>query len=373
MILLPLHTDNSRDNQVQHRTIMSVADTSKTTPEYLPGLDALRALAISVVFFYHSPGSSKLAFFEGRVGVVLFFVISGFLITNLLLRDMDRGKFSLRDYLIRRTTRIMPLYFAVLAAYILIVFVVGSAGERDLFGKSLVWLATMNGDIATSLYGVSVPFSVSWSIGVEEKFYLVWPVLLMLAGRRHGPKAAAAIAVAAAAGSVALVSGGYERAALFSTSPYVAVAAGCLLAFTSWSSARQRPVLLLFGIAALLAVQPWRLRTDGYMALTIDFMVVLVSIIVVRTAVAGSSGTLERVLEHRVVRWIGTRSYGLYLTHKLGILVAKPAVDLLGLNGNVWRVVAFTSAAALSVVLAEVAYRCIETPLRRWGRSLTAH
>jgi peptidoglycan/LPS O-acetylase OafA/YrhL len=350
-----------------------VAPTKETVPEYLPGLDALRALAISVVFLYHAPGSSKLAFFEGRVGVVLFFVISGFLITNLLLRDIDHDRFSLRDYLIRRTTRIMPLYFAVLAAYIAIVVVLGTSADKELFGKSLVWLATMNGDIATSLYGVSVPFSVSWSIGVEEKFYLVWPVLLMLAGRKHGSKVATMIVVGAAVGSVALVAGGQERAAVFSTSPYVAVAAGCLLAFTSWKTARQRPALLVSGLVALLLLQPWRLRIDGYSGLALDLVVVLVSIVVVRTAVAGSTGVLERVLEHRTVRWVGTRSYGLYLTHKLGILITKPAVDQLGLSGNVWRLAAFTSAVALSVVLAEVSFRCIETPLRRWGRTVAAH
>lgn len=350
-------------------TVVSAMGTKETTHGYLPGLDALRALAISVVFLYHSPGSSKLAFFEGRVGVALFFVISGFLITNLLLRDMAGGSFSLRDYMIRRTTRIMPLYFAVLAAYVAIVLVVGTGDEKVLFTRSFAWLATLNGDIATSLYGVGVPFSVSWSIGVEEKFYLVWPVLLVLAGRRHGPKVAGAIAAAAA---VVLVAAGNERAAMFSVSPYVAVAAGCLLAFTNWEGARRRPALLLTGLGGLLAVQPWRLRTGGISGLGIDLVVVVVSVIVVRTAVAGSEGGLGRALEHRVVRWVGTRSYGLYLTHKLGILVAKPAVDRLGLEGNLWRVAAFSGAAALSAVLAELAHRVVETPLRRWGRSLTA-
>lgn len=139
---------------------------------YWPQLDGLRAVSIILVLAAHTadPVWSQL---NGSLGVTLFFVISGFLITTLLLREEDAHEVvSLSRFYIRRVFRIVPLYALALAlaAALVLVFHLGQGGGNFL--ERLPLLLTFNGELAGS-----GTFSHSWSLGIEEKFYILWPAL----------------------------------------------------------------------------------------------------------------------------------------------------------------------------------------------------
>jgi peptidoglycan/LPS O-acetylase OafA/YrhL len=140
-------------------------------------LDGLRAIAAVIVVFFHVGGPS-VAFISGWIGVHIFFVVSGFLITTLMLREHDRtGRISLRNFYLRRIFRIMPLYYLALA------LAVASAYHQGrpwllLRGHLPEYLTFMN----EYHLNVSTPFVHSWTLGIEQKFYLLWPLALVLAG-----------------------------------------------------------------------------------------------------------------------------------------------------------------------------------------------
>ena len=155
--------------------------------KYRPDIDGLRAAAVLLVLLFHAeiPG-----FEGGFVGVDIFFVISGFLITSILLRDIEAGRFSIREFYRRRAKRIMPALIAVWAA----VFGVGmlvllpsdltklaiSLGGSALFVSNWVFLGE------SGYFGGAAaqkPLLHTWSLSIEEQFYLVWPIALLLAAR----------------------------------------------------------------------------------------------------------------------------------------------------------------------------------------------
>lgn len=160
-------------------------------------LDALRALSIIAVLWHHSGGPAPWALLDrGQMGVHLFFAISGFLITTLLLREWsESGSFSLRDFYIRRALRIFPLYYAVLLAYCVIVFAMerDSADGKEFF-QNLPYFLSYTSNIFVDLEaGERVIFFFSWSLATEEQFYLVFPWLLWFLKPRWTPVALAAI------------------------------------------------------------------------------------------------------------------------------------------------------------------------------------
>ncbi|WP_161500678.1 acyltransferase family protein [Embleya scabrispora] len=139
-------------------------------------LDGLRAFAAVIVIFFHF-GGRKVEFLSGWIGVHAFFIISGFLITTLMLRERDRtGRVSLRNFYIRRIFRIMPLYYVVLAVVVVGAYKTGRSWT--LLKEHLPnYLGFMN---EYHLPAGDVPYLYSWTIGIEQKFYLVWPLALIL-------------------------------------------------------------------------------------------------------------------------------------------------------------------------------------------------
>src|SRR4029077_7675427 len=156
-------------------------------PERIPSLDGLRAISIVMVLFAHLAGTrgfpvpavagNLLGLAE--LGVHVFFVISGYLITRLLIDELDQhGRISLRHFYFRRTMRIFPPYYA----YLGVVFLLSVAGALQLAPHDLV-----HGLTYTSNYypGRSWFLGHTWSLSVEEQFYLLWPAIMVLAGRRR--------------------------------------------------------------------------------------------------------------------------------------------------------------------------------------------
>lgn len=336
---------------------------------HLPGLDGLRGLAILPVIWHHATPRPLAGFWgKGAVGVDLFFALSGFLITTLLLRERRaRGLVRIGAFYARRSLRIFPLYYAVLAGYVALALALptGSA-QAAHFLSSLPYHASYT---ANWLVDYSVPhavmFAFSWSLCVEEQFYAVWPILVALVPRRallialmsgamvvdylaeHG-----AFAALAPPGSTSLrvltsfatpIGCGSLAALLLDTSP------GFELAWRTLGRRAAAPLLLL-GAVTLLCVP-----VTPYLALSF-----CLAGLVAAVAIRPDSG-LGWLLELRPLRWVGTVSYAAYLLHVSALGLVRRA-----LPG--WRETApvvFALGLLLSLAFAFAAHALVERPLGR--------
>jgi peptidoglycan/LPS O-acetylase OafA/YrhL len=310
---------------------------------YRPGLDGLRALAVIAVFLYHSridwmPG--------GFLGVDLFFVLSGYLITSLLLVEWEaRNRIDLRRFWLRRARRLFPaLVVVVLAALILgAIFARGDlARTRGDAISSLFYYTNWHLVLANHSYFVRMgsPSLLQhlWSLAVEEQFYLIWPLLLVpglvLVGRKRLPL----LIVAGIAGSAALMWLLYKptdpsRVYYGTDTRAFLLLMGILLALVWPAIERMRrslPLLELLGVAALVgSVLLFRQMQDfnptlyrgGDVAAAFCFAVLI-------AAVAHPMTGLGRALGVAPLRWLGERSYGIYLWHWLVIALMRPGVDI---------------------------------------------
>jgi peptidoglycan/LPS O-acetylase OafA/YrhL len=341
---------------------------------YRPGLDGLRAIAVAGVFLYHSridwlPG--------GFLGVDLFFVLSGYLITSILLVEWEaRNRIDLRRFWLRRARRLLPaLVVVVLAALILAAIFARDdlARTRGDAVSSLLYYTNWHEIIANHSYfnltGRPSLLQHLWSLAVEEQFYVIWPLLLVpglvLLGRKRLPF----LVAAGIAGSAALMwllynptdptrvwNGTDTRAFL--------LLMGILLALV-WPYVerlrRALPLLELFGVAALVAtVLLFRQMHDydptlwqgGDLAASFCFVVLI-------AAVAHPGTGLGEALGVQPLRWLGERSYGIYLWHWPVIELMRPGVDISWTGPGV-----VVAQAAIVLTAAELSYRFVEQPIR---------
>ncbi len=195
---------------------------------YFPGLEGLRAVAALLVVFHHARTHRLWGVLEGWNGVTLFFVLSGFLITTLALREEDEhGSLRWRAFVVRRGFRILPIYFASLALYAAVMYSVGFGGDhRSVFTHALPWYLSPFPEVPF-FTKTHIVFSLAWSLGIEEKFYLLWPLVAFVLLRKHarGRIGLALVLALVAQLPIAFSSGGRALA------PYSAILVGCLLAF----------------------------------------------------------------------------------------------------------------------------------------------
>jgi peptidoglycan/LPS O-acetylase OafA/YrhL len=341
---------------------------------YRPGLDGLRAIAVAGVFFYHSridwmPG--------GFLGVDLFFVLSGYLITSLLLIEWEaHNRIDLRRFWLRRARRLLPALVVVVLAALALASIFARddlAHTRGDAVSSLLYYTNWHEIIANHSYfnlmGRPSLLQHLWSLAVEEQFYVIWPLLLVpglvLLGRKRLP----IVIVAGIAGSAALAwvlanprdptrvwNGTDTRAFL--------LLMGILLALVWPYIERMRralPLLELLGVSALVAtVLLFRQMHDydpalwhgGDLAAAFCFMVLI-------AAVAHPLSGLGRALGVQPLRWLGERSYGIYLWHWPVIELMRPGVDISWTGPGV-----VVAQAAIVLTAAELSYRYVEQPIR---------
>jgi peptidoglycan/LPS O-acetylase OafA/YrhL len=303
----------------------------------------------------------------GTLGVAIFYVLSGFLITGLLLAEHQRtGAIRLRAFYARRALRIMPAFYVFLAVAWLILHGTEAMPPRGTWWASAFYL----NDYWSALnYRPSTQITHTWSLGVEEKFYLVWPLLLLLRWPKGiGPVLrllALAIfgvwlwrALLAAAGVPMPQLTHYLQFAFESRIDYLAF--GCVLAvaqytgtwdsLTRYTAARRwLPILPIIALVALiLTLGRWRWWVVSYPAEGTLISLMLFMLLAARW----------RWLDHRVSRYLGALSYSIYLYHMLawylaGQLVADPMLS---------RVI----GAMLTLALAWLSYTFIERPALRW-------
>ena len=346
-------------------------------PSHRPHLDGLRTFAVYAVVLFHAGLAS---FDGGYLGVDVFFVLSGYLVTQTLLRDVDRhGGIRFRRFYARRVRRLLPASVVVLVATAIVYRSVAAPGQAEAavrsFQASFLYVANWYFIRAsTGYFGASVaesPLLHFWSLAVEEQFYLVWPILLAavlaLAGRARRARAVSVGVVGAlAAGSLALalaLQGAHPDRAYFGTDARAyQLLAGALLALAprvaqrlgerSTRGAQVLGAVALVGLV-LLATSWWGIGPIGR---GVAATVLTLALIAALDSEAG--GPIARALSLEPIAYLGRISYGTYLWHWPVIVVLvtvwAPSPPLLaGITAGV-----ATGLAALSA-------RLLEQPIRR--------
>jgi peptidoglycan/LPS O-acetylase OafA/YrhL len=384
---------------------------------YLPGLDGMRALAVLVVMVYHANGSWLPG---GFLGVEVFFVISGYLITLLLIGEHERtGRTSLRDFYQRRARRLLPALFCLLIG----ITIYSAMFRRDALGQ-------LRGDVLAALTYVSnwyqiwvgqgytasgdfAPLRHLWSLAVEEQFYLVWPLVmigLIRLGRRRLPQLAGwlvATALLITVITALLYHPGPIETCTTTPGAYWNVAGRCISkADTLYLSTPTRATGLLLGSAFAMVWRPvavmrgpirdkgrWLdagavlgLAVLGVLCVVLHvitpdgadpllfrggFLLIDAGALLVIAAVTHRKAMAGAFLGNPVLLWIGTRSYGLYLYHWpiYQIMRREAGKDL--------SIAQFVTALIITGIVTELSYRFVETPIRRgqvsrWWRRLQA-
>ncbi len=353
---------------------------------YHPELDVLRFFAFLAVFFHHAvPGdvSSYLragfwpavapwlvaAKEAGAYGVDLFFVLSSYLITELLLREhARRGTFSISAFYARRALRIWPLYFAFLAATIFIIPAI-LPGER--FGPIyIVSFVFFFGNWVCAAYGI--PFSVAsplWSISVEEQFYLGWPLLLRFFGINRIKLLVMLLLAVALVTRVAIAAVGWEHPAVWcnTLARLDAIARGALLAVLLRGRAlemRNMLRVLLAGVAVLSFLLVGRYLKQAGPTSVVTYFVTASASVLLLVAVLKSKVQWLSIWPLSYLVYLGRISYGLYIFHLLALtLVTKFLFSLRG--GAISFEARIIFSFLLTVLLAAVSYRWLEQPFLR--------
>ena len=364
-------------------------DADSRHPRHLPGLDGLRAVAVVGVLLYHAgvnwiPG--------GFLGVDLFFVISGFLITSLLLAEAGHlGRISLRRFYVRRARRLLPalaVMLAVVGGFMAIFFRADLGQARGdvvaAAGYFSNWWYLVHHRSYFVAAGRPSPFQHLWSLAVEEQFYLVWPLVLVgLLRFRARLRWIAAVAVVGALGSAfwmrtLAVRGNVpfdtdSSRLYYGTDTHAsalllgAATAALMVAIASRRTvipAIARHAIDIVGLAGLLALG-WSMHAVGYYmpALYRGGFLVFAAVAAMVVAIASApGGWLGRALDVPPMRWIGARSYGLYLWHWPVFVYTRP-----GLDWPLHGAAALGVRLAIVVALTELSYRFVEVPLRRRG------
>jgi len=363
--------------------VSSTSSTAKA-PSRNDALDGLRLFAVAAVMAFHFGLPHAAA---GFLGVDVFFVLSGYLITSLLLKQLERGHIKVLDFWTRRMRRLIPALLAVIGAVLVWSAVVAPAMSRDGLRSditaTLFYVANWH-FISTSTYfandGVASPLQHMWSLAVEEQFYLVWPLLLGLTALvvRQPRRRVIAVGVIAGAGIVASairlsslwVSAGQDRAYLGTDSRIFEPLVGALLAVLMTSASvrglitRAHWRLLAVGGIGLL----WALATlggpggaaSGYA--NGGAVVVAASTAAVIAAIATRGSTATRALALPAVAYLGRLSYAMYLWHwPLQVWTQRYGWWDLSRLGTPARASLLT---LLTVALAALSYHFIEAPIR---------
>ena len=366
----------------------------------LSGLDGLRALAVVAVLVYHADANWLPG---GFLGVEVFFVVSGYLITALLLSEWrERGGIDILAFWVKRARRLLPAVFLMILVTLVfaVLFLPGEvAGLRwdalAAFGYATNWYLVFGQESYFEAVGRPSLLKHLWSLAVEEQFYLLWPVLAAGALAVFGRRGLLLLAVAGAMGSTVLMASLYvpdvDPSRLYygtdtrATGLLIGAALACLwvpggeasrasAAVKRRLSRRERrtgrlerkwgwatPVLLdVAGVVAFGGLVYLCFAVDEYQGFFYEggFAVVGVATAVLISALIHPR-THTKIMDLWLLRWIGVRSYGIYLWHWPIYMVTRPELDVT-LDGP--KLLAVRLIATL--IIADLSYRLVETPIR---------
>lgn len=353
----------------------TTAPTSAAHAGFRPDIEGLRAIAILLVALYHA----GLPFLPGGfIGVDLFFVLSGYLITGLLVKEIERnGTVDFATFYARRARRLIPAAaFMVLVTLGVAQFVYApqelitlakDAMTTALYASNL-WFAHVSTDYLASDAAKSALLH-TWSLSVEEQFYFVWPMFLLIAFRGKRGAAPQRKRLLRAMGVLSLLSLGFSLWLTQVAQPWAFFASpvrawefavggmACLLPGT-WMAARPwlRRAAFWGGVSLILAAAlsyDHSTTFPGWAAL----MPVLGTLLTLISHTPEQNSLGARMLQHPIVQWLGSRSYSWYLWHWPVLVMAKVLYPDFG-------VVLGLACLSVALVMAEISYRVVETPLR---------
>ena len=346
----------------------AASKTSSGLTRRMPGLDGLRALSILAVVWHHAhPGYAGWPIsHNGFLGVDVFFVLSGFLITSLLLHEQQTtGAISLTQFYVRRSLRIFPLYYAVLALLAAYFALSKPSAQGLAFLSELPWHLAY----ASNWVGLESMMAITWSLSTEEQFYLVWPPVLALLGARSLWWLGGFLVLNQAVNFGALDAVLATLQLPYSSLPilqitFTPIVLGVLLAFALRLTAVKDRLQGLPGLALLVAcgVALWLANLPGDIRgwPRLGFHVAVMA--VVALVVAQPTHLIVRALEWRPLAYVGVVSYGVYLLHKFALHVATRGLDALAITSPEAR---FALVLLGTVALAAVSYHAFEAPLLR--------
>ena len=353
--------------------------------QYIPAIDGLRAVAVIAVMFYHLgftwiPG--------GFLGVDLFFVISGYVITRLLLDSIEQsGGLDLRGFYIARARRLLPaLVFMLVSTTIAIGIWAPDAIKRllidtpfSLTGTMNWWLVARHQDYFESI-GRPPLLQHTWSLAVEAQFYLVWPLILYFIlkqfGKKHIPLAS--LAIAAASGiTLLLVSFSLDASnaskvshVYFGTDTHsIGLFLGAALAvswipqnFTKTVSRKAQDFIDGVGFLGFIGILAAFLLIDENQPTLYKIAFPLAGLCgaAIIMSVVHPASRFAPVLQNPVFLWIGERSYAIYLWHWVIFQVTRPSVDL---AGKEWAL--YSLRILIVLALSDISLRYVELPIRR--------
>ena len=360
---------------------MSVPTSPRTRDKlgYQPSIDGLRAVSVLAVILYHA----ELSWIPGGfLGVEVFFVVSGFLITALLVEErFHTGSVSLRGFWTRRARRLLPALYVLL----LVVPAMMLVFYRDAAGR-------LGGDVVAALFYVSNWWQILlqesyfaqagrppvlrhlWSLAVEEQFYILFPAFFVWLLSRHGRDRTRNVLIGVAVASAIWMAVLYEpytdpSRVYFGTDTRLSgllLGAALAVVWTPWrtkatASRAAGPVLDAVGACALVVLVWffWRVNEFDPFVYRGGFLLLDVCCVVLIAVLVHPSARLNRLLALPPLVWIGVRSYSIYLWHWPIFMVTRPELDLPfgGLPVLVIRV-------GLTLVAAELSYRFVEQPIR---------
>jgi len=350
--------------------------------QHIPAIDGLRAVAVTAVVFYHLgfpwiPG--------GFLGVDLFFVISGYVITRLLLDSIARsGGLDLRGFYKARARRLLPpmIFMIVVTTFYVSIWAQDSVKRFltdipfSLTGAMNWWLVFKQQDYFEAI-GRPPLLQHTWSLAVESQFYLIWPVLLLLILKRFGKKVIpiAALVIALISGialflvSLQLDASSSVSHVYFGTDTHsIGLFLGAALAvswipqnFKSEVSNKAQNFIDFIGVFGLVGILGSFLLIDASSptAYKIAFPLAAIFGAAIITSIVHPASRFAPILQNRVLLWIGERSYAIYLWHWVVFQITRPRVDI---DGQDWALISLRILVVLA--LADISLKLVELPIR---------
>ncbi len=359
----------------------------KRNQRYMPGLDGLRAIAVLAVIAFHlgfgwAPG--------GLLGVGIFFTLSGYLITDILLSQLSRrGHIRLGRFWLARARRLLPALFVMLVVVVAWVTIFGPAQPqqfRDAVVASALYVSNWQlifGDVSYfARFAPPGPLNHLWSLAIEEQFYIVWPFLLLIGVKLvretelpSGVRPRLAVVTLGLAIASAILMAALYRPSLDPSRVYYGTDTrasellfGAALAMV-WPSRKLSPrigagarnTLDALGVAGLLAIALMIWQTDQYSSFLYrgGFVLLSIATVLVLAALAHPASRLGPILGWKPLRWVGVRSYGIYLWHFPIIVLTTPG----GIANGAEPLRELLQFAAILGISA-LSWRYVEEPVR---------
>jgi len=331
---------------------------------YRPQLDGIRAFCIIFTIVNHVPG--KPDYIDGTVGVDVFFALSGWLITWLLLEERrSAGAIDLKAFYIRRFFRIVPLYYFTIVVYaaaaVLFFLATASSAKIQELLEAIAYLLTFNSEYRSSEAGTV--FGHAWTLGIEEKFYVVWPALIVIFRKWvFGSVVCAAVSV-----SILIAAFGYND---FLARGYFGLGFGAGVALLvdrsprslKWLHDRSLAGAALCSMAGMyvgLILMPNVLWSLGIAAS---------AAIMIGSLWFRQGQILSRFLSSGPLPWLGTLTYAIYLFQSLAINVGQVIVNRVHAPQNF--VLVFIASYCVAVLVAWIVHALVERPCIAYGRKL---